>query len=64
MLYGVDKASNEFLTQETARLTHRRQFPPATNAERHLSWIMHMETQVPVRKWGPNDRHQAVRVQP
>ena len=52
MFYGVDKASNEFLTQETARLTHRRQFPPATNAERHLSWIMHMETQVPVRKWG------------
>ena len=52
MLYGTDNASTEFLARETARVTQQRQFPPATEAERHLSWVMHMNTEVQVRKWG------------
>lgn len=49
MIYGVDDASTDFLVANTERLTKEREFPAATEAGQQLSWVMHMETEVPVR---------------
>jgi energy-coupling factor transporter ATP-binding protein EcfA2 len=49
LIYGVDDASTDFLVDNTAMLTQRREFPAATKVEQQLSWAMHLQTQVPVR---------------
>jgi energy-coupling factor transporter ATP-binding protein EcfA2 len=50
LLFGADDPSTDFLTDETARITQRREFPPATVTSQHLSWIMRMGVEVPVKK--------------
>jgi hypothetical protein len=50
LLFGADDASTDFLTDETNRITHRREFPPATYSTRRLSWIMRMGVEVPVKR--------------
>jgi hypothetical protein len=50
LLFGADDASTDFLTGETERITRRKEFPPATETTRHLSWIMRMGVEVPVRR--------------
>jgi hypothetical protein len=52
VIYGTDTESTEFLNNETARLTFQQQFPPATEANKHLSWVLHMELEASVRRWG------------
>src|SRR5579862_2828386 len=52
VIYGSDSKSTEFLNHETARLTHQQQFPPATEANQHLSWVLHMEVEASARRWG------------
>jgi hypothetical protein len=52
VIYGSDTESTEFLNNETARLTYQQQFPPATEANKHLSWVLQMEVEAIGRKWG------------
>jgi hypothetical protein len=53
-LFGADDASTHFLIEQTALLTSDLQFPPATNAESHLNWVMHMNVHAQVRRFGRN----------
>lgn len=50
LLFGADDASTDFLTNETERITRRREFPPATTSTEHLSWIMRTAVEVPVKR--------------
>jgi hypothetical protein len=52
VIYGSDTRSTEFLNNETARLTYQQQFPPATQAGQHLSWVLHMDVESSGRRWG------------
>jgi hypothetical protein len=52
VIYGNDRASTEFLNTETARLTYQQQFPPATEANTHLSWVLRMDVETGGRRWG------------
>lgn len=51
MIYGVDDESTAFLADNTSRLTKDRQFPPATQAQQQLSWVMRMQTEAWARNW-------------
>lgn len=52
MLYGADGPSTDFLVENTARLTQAQEFPPPTVTGQQLSWVMHMRTRVPARRFG------------
>jgi hypothetical protein len=51
-LFGADDASTHFLVEQTALLTSDMQFPPATSAESHLNWVMHMNVDAQGRRFG------------
>jgi hypothetical protein len=51
-LFGADDPSTDFLIEQTALLTRHMKFPPATNAESHLNWVMHMNVDSHVRRFG------------
>jgi hypothetical protein len=53
-LFGADDASTHFLIEQTALLTSDLRFPPATNQESHLNWVMHMDADAQVRRFGRN----------
>lgn len=50
MIFGVDDGSTDFLVQNTAMLTQERRFPPATQLQQQMSWVLQLETEVPVRR--------------
>jgi hypothetical protein len=50
-LFGADDASTDFLIQQTALLTRDMLFPPATDAERHLNWVLRMNVDGPGRRF-------------
>jgi hypothetical protein len=50
MIFGVDDSSTDFLVENTATLTQERRFPAATVSQQQLSWVLQLETEVPVRR--------------
>ena len=40
MIFGVDDGSTDFLVQNTAMLTQERRFPPATQLQQQMSWVL------------------------
>jgi hypothetical protein len=54
LLFGADDASTDFLIEQTSLLTRDMQFPPATDAEHHLNWVLRMNVEAPGRGfWRP-----------
>jgi hypothetical protein len=54
LLFGADDASTDFLIEQTSLLTRDMQFPPATDAEHHLNWVLRMNVDAPGRGfWRP-----------
>jgi hypothetical protein len=54
LLFGADDASTDFLIEQTSLLTRDMQFPPATDAEHHLNWVLRMNVRAPGRGfWRP-----------
>lgn len=45
-IFGVDDEATAFLSESTAMLTERREFPEATTNLEHRSWVMMGETEV------------------
>lgn len=60
MIYGTDDSSTEFLVENTERLTKDRSFPEATQGGQQLSWVVHMNTEVPVKSRLPWARRAVV----
>ena len=50
MIFGVDDSSTDFLVENTAMLTRERRFPAATALQQQLSWVLQLQTEVPVRR--------------
>jgi energy-coupling factor transporter ATP-binding protein EcfA2 len=50
LIFGIDDESTEFLSENTSMLTKDRLFPPATEANRPLSWAMHVPAERSVKK--------------
>ena len=50
-LYGRNDEATEFLAEYTHMLTMDRRFPPATQVQRELSWILETTIDVPEKKW-------------
>jgi hypothetical protein len=50
MIFGVDDVSTDFLVQNTAMLTQERRFPAATELQQQMSWVLQLQTEVPVRR--------------
>jgi hypothetical protein len=50
MIFGVDDSSTDFLVENTAMLTRERRFPAATQQQQQLSWVLQLQTEVPVRR--------------
>ena len=54
LLFGANDASTDFLIEQTSLLTRDMQFPPATDAEHHLNWVLRMNVDAPGRGfWRP-----------
>jgi hypothetical protein len=54
LLFGADDASTDFLIEQASLLTRDMQFPPATDAEHHLNWVLRMNVEAPGRGfWRP-----------
>lgn len=45
LLFGADDASTDFLIEQTSLLTRDMHFPPATDAEHHLNWVLRMNVE-------------------
>lgn len=50
MIFGVDDSSTDFLVENTAMLTQQRRFPGATELQQQLSWVLQLQTEVPLRR--------------
>jgi hypothetical protein len=50
MIFGVDDGSTDFLVDNTAMLTQQRRFPPATQLQQQMSWVLQLQTEVPARR--------------
>lgn len=58
-LFGVDDEATAFLSESTAMLTERREFPPATTNVEHRSWVLMSQAEV---RYGPRWRRRTATV--